>query len=78
VAPPELTIEQRRALQMVAAAPYGCTEPALRARGFSPSIMFELVAAGYVIAKPRSMRAGGRTFRVTRLVITDAGRRAIG
>jgi hypothetical protein len=40
--------------------------------------MIELVAAGYVIAKPRSMRAGGRTFRVTRFVITDAGRGAIG
>jgi hypothetical protein len=78
VPPLELTIEQQRALQMVAAAPYGCAEPVLRARGFSPTVMIELVAAGYVIGKPRSMRAGGRTFRVTRFVITDAGRHAIG
>jgi hypothetical protein len=78
VPPLELTIEQQRALQIVAAAPYGCAEPVLRAQGFSPTVMAALVDAGYVIAKPRGMRAGGRTSRVTRFVITDVGRRAIG
>jgi hypothetical protein len=46
--------------------------------GYQPPEMDELVAADYVIAKPGSKRAGGRTFRETRFVITDAGRRAVG
>jgi hypothetical protein len=74
---PDLTIEQRLALQMLAAAPYGCTYSSLPARGVSRAEMDELVAADYAIAKPRSMRAGGRTIRATQFVITDAGRRAI-
>ena len=32
---PALTIEQRRALQMLAASERGCTEPALRRQGFT-------------------------------------------
>jgi hypothetical protein len=75
---PELTIEQRRVLQMLAEAPYGLAVPLLRARGFSPTLMIELVSLGYVTAELRSMRAGGGTFSVTRLVITDTGRFAIG
>jgi hypothetical protein len=73
-----LTLEQRRALQMLAAAPYGCMEPALPARGVNHRVVIELASAGYVVAEPGSIRAGDRTFRVRRLVITDAGRRAIG
>jgi hypothetical protein len=73
----DLTIEQRLALQMLAAAPYGCTYSALRARGVSRTDMDKLVATDYVVAKPRSMRAGGRTIRVTQFLITDAGRRVI-
>jgi hypothetical protein len=73
----DLTVEQRAALRMLAGAPYGLAAPVLRARGFSPALMTELVSSGYVIAKPRTARAGGRTFRVTRLVISDAGRLAI-
>jgi hypothetical protein len=76
---PEVTIEQRRALQMLAGAPYGLVVPLLRARGFSATLMIELVSSGYVIARPRKFYESQavRTFRVTRLVITDAGRRAI-
>jgi hypothetical protein len=40
--------------------------------------MDELVAADYVTSKPRNVRAGGRTLRITQFVITDAGRHAIG
>jgi hypothetical protein len=75
---PDLTVEQHLALQMLAAAPYGCTYSALRARGVSRTDMDGLVAADYVVAKPRSMRAGGRTFRVTQFLITSVGRGAIG
>jgi hypothetical protein len=42
-----LTIEQRRALQLLAEAPNGHTEAALRARGFTPTLLVELAARGY-------------------------------
>jgi hypothetical protein len=42
--PSELTIEQRRALQLLAEAPNGYTEAALRARGFTPTLLVELAA----------------------------------
>jgi hypothetical protein len=76
--PPELTVEQRRALQLLAEAPNGCTEAALRARGFTPPLVVGLVGWGYADAKPQTMRAAGKTFGFMRFVITDAGRRAIG
>jgi hypothetical protein len=73
----DITVEQRRALQMLAAAPSGCTEPALRSRGFSVGLLVGLVGAGLAVAKPQTMRAAGRTFGVVRFMITDAGRQAI-
>jgi hypothetical protein len=72
-----LTIEQRRALQLLAEAPNGMTDPAMRARGFSPALLVGLVGAGYAVAKPRTIRAAGMTFGAMRFVITDAGRRAL-
>jgi hypothetical protein len=78
MSPPELTAEQRRALQLLAKAPNGCTEAALRARGFSLTLAVSLVGRGYAVAKPQTMRAAGQTFGFMRFLITDAGRRAIG
>lgn len=71
---PSLTIEQRHALGEAA---HGCTGPALTRRRLSSTVAIELVAAGYAVAEPRRIRVGGRTFRVTRFVITETGRRAI-
>jgi hypothetical protein len=76
--PPEPTIEQRRVLQLLAEAPNGHTEAALRARGFSPTLLVGLAACGYAVAKPQTMRAAGKTFGFMRFVITDSGRTAIG
>jgi hypothetical protein len=73
-----LSIEQRRALQLLAEAPHRMTDAALRAKGFSPTLIVGLVGAGFTEAKPRTMRAAGKTFAFMRFVITDAGRRAIG
>jgi hypothetical protein len=75
---PELTVEKRRALQLLAEAPNGYTEAALRAGGFTPTLLVELVARRYAVAKPQTMRAAGKTFGFVRFVITDSGRRAIG
>jgi hypothetical protein len=53
-------------------------DAALRAKGVSPTLIVGLVGAGFAEAKPRTMRAAGKTFAFMRFVITDAGRRAIG
>jgi hypothetical protein len=50
------------------------TDAALRAHGFTPTLIVGLVGAGYTEAKPRTMRAGGKTFAFMRFVITGAGR----
>jgi hypothetical protein len=73
-----LTIEQRRALHLLAEAPNGYTESAWRARGFTPTLLVELAAYGYVVARTESMNAAGKTFGFMRFVITDSGRTAIG
>jgi hypothetical protein len=73
-----LTIEQRRVLQMLAETSDGFTPSALNDRGISPTVVIELVAAGYAVATSQSLRVGSRTSRVTRFVITSAGRHAIG
>ena len=72
-----LTIEQRRALQMVANSAHGCTEPAMQAKGFPVATLIGLVGAGFLSAKPQIMKVGDRAFGVVRFLITDAGRRAI-
>jgi hypothetical protein len=73
---PPLTIEQRRALQMLAASEWGCTEPALRRQGFTVGLLIGLVGTGYAVAE--TMVAAGKTFNFLRFVITDSGRQAIG
>jgi hypothetical protein len=75
---PGLTIEQRRALQMMAETSKGCTDRVLRRCGVSVGPLVELVAAGYAVTEPHRKRVAGKTAGVVRFVITDAGRTAIG
>jgi hypothetical protein len=58
--PPDLTIEQRRALQLLVEAPNGMTDTEMRVHGFSPALIVGLFGAGYTEAKPRTMKAAGR------------------
>ena len=50
----------------------------MRAHGFSPALIVGLVGTRYPEAKPRTIKAAGRTFAFMRFLITRAGRRAIG
>jgi hypothetical protein len=68
---------EKRALQLLAGAPYGCTEAALRAHGVTVRPLARIVRAGFAVAKPETVKAGGRTLSFLRLRITDAGRRAL-
>jgi hypothetical protein len=41
-------------------------------------ILAGLVRDGFAVAEPEPMTAGGRKIAVTRMTITEAGRRALG
>jgi hypothetical protein len=65
---------RRRALQLLAVSPDGCTEAIMLAHGFTVPQMVELVHAGLATATPERIGAGGRMIEVARVRITDAGR----
>jgi arylamine N-acetyltransferase len=69
--------EQRRALDMLAGSPNGCTEAALRANGFTVALLAKIVRSGLAVASPEIVKAGGRTLSMLRLTITDTGRQAL-
>jgi hypothetical protein len=73
----DLSAEQRRALEILAGSPLGCTEEILRAHGFAVGLLARIVRAGFAVAKPEIVKAGGRTLSMLRLTITDAGLRAL-
>jgi hypothetical protein len=68
---------RRRALELLAASPDGATEAIMFAHGFTIDLLVELVRAGLATAKAERVMAGGRSMQVTRVRITEAGRRAL-
>jgi hypothetical protein len=67
--------DRRRALELLAVSPDGCTEAVLLAHRFSIDMMVGLVNAGLATAKAERMVAGGRPMEVA---CVDHGRRAVG
>jgi hypothetical protein len=53
--------EQRRALEIMADSPQGCTEGMLRAHGFTVALLARIVRPGLAGARPEIVKAGGRT-----------------
>jgi TolB-like protein len=72
-----LSAEQRRALELLAGSPRGCTKARLLADGFTVDMLTDLVREGLATAQRETMRVGGRQIRVERYRITDDGRRAL-
>jgi hypothetical protein len=68
--------EQRRALAMLAEAPFGYTRPALRINRFKMKTLTGLVRDGLASAELETMKVRD-TKVVIRFRITDAGRRAL-
>jgi hypothetical protein len=66
--------DRRRALELLAFCPEGCTEAIMLAHGFTVGQLDELVRAGFATAQTESVVAGSRTFEVARVRITKAGR----
>jgi hypothetical protein len=65
---------RRRALDLLASSPHGATEKLLVvAHGFDSDMIAGLVRAGLATARHETVEAGGKTIRVKRYRITNAG-----
>ena len=71
------TARQRRALELLAGSTTGCTEAFVLANGFSTEMLAEMISAGLATAHPESVHVSGRLIEVTRVRITQAGRRSL-
>jgi hypothetical protein len=69
-----LSVEKRRALQLLADIPFGVTEAAMSVNGFARQTIVRLVRAGLATAERENPKAGQSIGRVR---ITEAGRRAL-
>jgi hypothetical protein len=73
-----LSQDQRRALEMLAdAGPRGSTIDTLIANGFAAEMLADLVRDALALMQGETVKVGGRAVEVIRMLITDAGRRAI-
>jgi ABC-type amino acid transport system permease subunit len=69
--------DRRRALELLASCPDGCTEAILLAHGFTTAQMVELVRAGLASVSAERVVAGRTTVEIARVKITEAGRLAL-
>jgi hypothetical protein len=74
----KLSKEKRRALQLLARSPSGCTEALMMAYGFEVAMLGKLVLDGFALATPHDTRAGRQPIWVVWMTITEAGRNAVG
>jgi len=72
-----LSPEQLRALRILAGSAAGTTATLMLAQGFNIEMLVDLVREELASATLESSRAGDRTVEVTRLWITEAGRRIV-
>ena len=66
--------DRRRALELIASCPDGCTETIMLVHGFTVGQLDELIRAGLATAQTESVVARSRTLEVARVRITKAGR----
>jgi hypothetical protein len=69
--------ERRRALELLAASPDGCSEAILLAHGFTVDFLVELSRTGMATTWTERVLSGGRAMEVARVRITEVGRRAL-
>jgi hypothetical protein len=66
---------RRRALELIAAHPDGCTEAVLASENISADVLIELVRSGLVAARNEYRDNEEGAIEVTRMWITEAGKR---
>ena len=67
--------ERRRALELLAASPDGCSEAIMLAHGFTVDFLVELIRTGMATTRTERVIASGRAMEVARVRITEIGRR---
>jgi hypothetical protein len=72
-----MTEDERHLLELLAGSADGTTDALLVAHGFEFDLMARLVRERLATATPERVFAGGKPVEVTRIKITDAGRRAL-
>jgi hypothetical protein len=72
-----LVVDQREALNLLARSTHGYRESILLAHGFPIEMLRRLMRDGLVIAEREPAHVNRRAIVVTRVRITDAGRRAL-
>ena len=65
--------DRRRALELLAASPDGCTEGLMFANGFTAELLVELVRAGLASAHAERVVTDGKMTEVARVRINEAG-----
>jgi hypothetical protein len=69
--------DRRRALELLASSPDGCTEGLMVANGFTIELLLELVRTGLASAHAERRIVDGKMTEVARMGITDEGRRLL-
>ena len=65
--------DRRRALELLAASPDGCTEALMFANGFTGELLVELVRAGLASAHAERVVTDGKMTEVAHVKISEAG-----
>jgi hypothetical protein len=73
-----VTPDEQRALDRLTKVPRGIAKTLMHAHGFTDELIAGLVQAGLATVEPDIARIGKQTIEVDLVMITDAGRRAIG
>ena len=72
-----MTANDRRLLELLAESAEGCTDAVLTAHGFTLDVLISIVSAEFATATPERTFAAGKPIEVTRVRITEKGRRAL-
>jgi hypothetical protein len=68
---------RRRALELVALHPEGCTEAVLAAENIPADVLIDLVKTGLVVARNERFEGEAGAIETTRMRITETGMRVL-
>jgi hypothetical protein len=72
-----MTADERRLLDLLAGSADGATDAMLTAHGFKLDVLISIVSAAFATATRERTFAAGKPIEVSRVRITDAGRRGL-